>query len=196
MRRDASAPIRRATAALIALFLLSLVASAGASAQTGGSAAPGAPAGSGPPVSAPVGGKPGKAKLIRRSGMAIAPPNAPAAVVNAIAAGNAIHKRPYVWGGGHASFDSWGYDCSGAVSYVLHAAGLLSSPLPSGPLMSWGLPGKGRWIRVMANPSHAYAVIAGLRFDTSSYGSGGSGPRWRPTKRGAGGFAVRHPAGL
>ena len=142
-----------------------------------------------------TGGKVRKARVIRKSGRAIAPPGAPAAVVNAIAAGNAIHKRPYVWGGGHASFESSGYDCSGAVSYVLHAAGVLSSPLPSGPLMSWGLPGKGRWISVMASPSHAYAVIAGLRFDTSSYGSGGNGPRWRWTKRGARGFAVRHPAG-
>jgi hypothetical protein len=116
-------------------------------------------------------------------------------VVAAIEAGNRIRKRPYVWGGGHASFESRGYDCSGAVSYVLHAAGLLASPLPSGPLMWWGVPEKGRWITVMANASHTYAVIAGLRFDTSSYGSGGSGPRWRATKRGARGFAVRHPLG-
>jgi hypothetical protein len=115
--------------------------------------------------------------------------------VNAIAAGNAIRKRPYVWGGGHGSFESRGYDCSGAVSYVLHAAGMLSSPLSSGPLMAWGLAGKGRWISVMANSSHAYAVIAGLRFDTSSYGSGGSGPRWRWTKRRPKGFAVRHFTG-
>jgi hypothetical protein len=139
-------------------------------------------------------GKVRRAKLTK-SGRAIAPPGAPAAVVSAIAAGNAIHKRPYVWGGGHASFTSWGYDCSGAVSYVLHAAGLLPSPLVSGSLMSWGAAGKGRWITVMASPSHTYAVIAKRRFDTSSYGSGGSGPRWRATKRGAHGFAVRHWAG-
>ena len=193
MRRDASAGIGRATAALIALALLTGVTSA--SAQTGGSPAPGAPAGSGPAPSPAPGGKVRKARVIHKSGRAIAPPGAPAAIVNAIAAGNAIHKRPYVWGGGHASFESWGYDCSGAVSYVLHAAGLVPSPLPSGPLMSWGLPGKGRWISVMASSSHAYAVIAGLRFDTSSYGSGGNGPRWRWTKRRPHGFAVRHPAG-
>ena len=192
MGRDASAGIRRAIAAVAALFALAGAASAAA--QTGGSAAPGAPSGS-PVPSAATGGKFHKAKLIRKRGRAIAPAGTPAAVVNAIAAGNAIHKRPYVWGGGHASFDSWGYDCSGAVSYVLHAAGLLASPLPSGPLMSWGLPGRARWITVMANESHTYAVIAGLRFDTSSYGSGGNGPRWRWTKRKAHGFAVRHPAG-
>ena len=193
MRRVTSAGIRRAFAALVALVLLTATASA--SAQTGGSPAPGAPAGSAPAPSAATGGKVRKAKVIRKSGRAIAPAGAPPAVVAAIEAGNRIHKRPYIWGGGHASFESAGYDCSGAVSYVLHAAGLLSSPLPSGPLMSWGLPGKGRWISVMANPSHAYAVIAGLRFDTSSYGSGGNGPRWRWTKRGARGFAIRHPAG-
>lgn len=193
MRRDALAGTGRATAALTALVLL--MGAASASAQTGGSPAPGAPAGAGSAPSVATGGKVRKAHVIRKSGRAIAPPGAPAAVVNAIAAGNAIHKRPYVWGGGHASFESFGYDCSGAVSYVLHAAGLLSSPLPSGPLMSWGLAGKGRWISVMASPSHAYAVIAGLRFDTSSYGSGGNGPRWRWTKRRAHGFAVRHPAG-
>jgi len=172
-----------------------LLGAANASAQTGGSAAPGAPAGSGSAQSAPVGGKAGRARLIRKTGMAVAPAGAPQAVVNAIAAGNAIRKRPYVWGGGHGSFESHGYDCSGAVSYVLHAAGMLSSPLASGPLMSWGLAGKGRWISVMASPSHAYAVVAGLRFDTSSYGSGGSGPRWRWTKRTARGFAIRHASG-
>lgn len=174
---------------------VTLVGATTASAQTGGSAAPGEPAGSGPAQSVPATGKAVRAKVIRRSGIAVAPAGAPPAVVNAIAAGNAIRKRPYVWGGGHGSFESRGYDCSGAVSYVLHAAGMLSSPLPSGPLMSWGLAGKGRWISVMASPSHAYAVIAGLRFDTSSYGSGGSGPRWRWTKRRPKGFAVRHFSG-
>jgi hypothetical protein len=183
--------MRASLAGVLALFLLS---AGSAAAQTGGSAAPGSTAGDSTTSSAPV-GKPRKAKLNRKTGMAIPPPGAPAAVVAAINAGNAINGRPYVWGGGHGSFDSRGYDCSGAVSYVLHAAGMLSSPLPSGPLMSWGVPGKGRWISVMANQGHAYAVIAGLRWDTSSYGSGGSGPRWRSTKRRPHGFAVRHWAG-
>ncbi len=193
MGSDAPAGIRRACGALLALAVLTCAASA--SAQTGGSAVPGAPVGSDTAPSAATGGKVRKAKVIRKSGRAIAPRGAPQAVVNAIAAGNAIHKRPYVWGGGHASFESWGYDCSGAVSYVLHAAGLLPSPLVSGSLMSWGVRGKGRWITVMANRSHTYMVIAGLRFDTSSYGSGGSGPRWRWTKRKPRGFAVRHAPG-
>jgi cell wall-associated NlpC family hydrolase len=194
LRIDVSAGIKWTIAALCAVFLL--IGVGRAAAQTGGSPAPGSPTGSAPAAGSAPTRKPLKAKLIRKSGRAIPPAGAPPAVVAAIDAGNAIHKRPYVWGGGHATFESWGYDCSGAVSYVLHAAGLLPSPLPSGPLMSWGLPGKGQWISVMANQSHAYAVVAGLRFDTSSYGSGGNGPRWRATKRRPKGFAVRHYSGF
>ena len=179
---------------LAGVLALSLLGGGTAAAQTGGSPAPGSTAGDSTTSSAPV-GKPRKAKLNRKTGVAIPPAGAPAAVVSAINAGNAINGRPYVWGGGHGSFESRGYDCSGAVSYVLHAAGMLASPLPSGPLMSWGVPGKGRWISVMANRGHAYAVVAGLRWDTSSYGSGGSGPRWRATKRRPKGFAVRHFTG-
>ncbi|HEX2359079.1 MAG TPA: hypothetical protein VHH72_04615 [Solirubrobacterales bacterium] len=137
----------------------------------------------------------GRATLLP-NGKAVAPAGAPAAVVNAIAAGNRIRKKPYVYGGGHQSFEAAGYDCSGAVSYVLNAAGMLSSPIPSGPMMSWGEPGKGRWITVFANAGHAYAKIAGLRWDTSSMGSGGNGPRWRATKRSPKGFSVRHPTGF
>jgi hypothetical protein len=130
------------------------------------------------------------------SGKAVAPANAPQAVINAIAAGNAIRKKPYIYGGGHRSFSAKGYDCSGAVSYVLNGAGLLDSPMPSGPMMKWGTPGKGKWITVFANPGHAYMKVAGLRFDTSSMGSGGNGPRWRATKRSPRGFSVRHASGF
>jgi hypothetical protein len=180
----------------VAVFVLA--GAAGAGAQTGGSGVPGATVDESTTTTAPTYGKVRKAKLIRKSGRAIPPRSAPPAVVAAIQAGNAIHKRPYTWGGGHASFESRGYDCSGAVSYVLHAAGLLASPLASGPLMAWGEPGKGRWITVMANKGHTYAVIAGLRWDTSSYGSRrnrGTGPRWRKVKRKPKGFAVRHYPG-
>ena len=191
MRGIKRAGLRLPVAAVLVLFLFGGGSSV---AQTGGSGVPGSTTGDSTTSSAPT-GKPRKAKLNRKTGIAIPPPGAPAAVVAAINAGNAIHGRPYVWGGGHGSFESRGYDCSGAVSYVLHAAGMLASPLPSGPLMSWGQPGKGRWISVMANGGHAYAVIAGIRWDTSSYGSGGSGPRWRATKRRPHGFAVRHWTG-
>ncbi|HEX4760578.1 MAG TPA: hypothetical protein VH256_07255 [Thermoleophilaceae bacterium] len=127
-------------------------------------------------------------------GVAEAPANAPDVVKIAIRAANRLRHKPYVWGGGHASFLARGYDCSGSVSYVLHAAGLLDSPLVSGALASWGEKGAGRWISVYANRGHAFIVIAGLRFDTS--GSGQSGPRWRGESRWLRGFHVRHPAGL
>jgi len=117
-------------------------------------------------------------------------------VVAAINAGNQIRTLPYKWGGGHKSFFDSGYDCSGAVSYVLYGAGLIESPMPSGPLASsWGTFGRGRWITVYANSSHAYMVVAGLRFDTSAVGeklNQGSGPRWRATKRKPAGYTAKY----
>ena len=180
---------RLALAGLTAL--VALAAAVPASAQTGGTPPPGSTETT--PTPAPT-GPPGKAKL-RRDGTAVAPANAPPAVQSAIAAGNAIRTMPYRWGGGHRSFSDTGYDCSGAVSYVLNAAGMLASPMPSGPLMAWGLPGKGYWMSVYSNPSHVYMVVAGLRFDTSAVGEKvrqGSGPRWRATKRKPTGYVVRH----
>jgi hypothetical protein len=134
-----------------------------------------------------------------KNGKAVAPASAPLSVKKAIAAANRIRKKPYIYGGGHKSFKSKGYDCSGAVSYVLKAAGVLDSPLPSGSLAKWGKSGRGAWITVYANGGHAYAVIAGLRWDTSAVGeplNRGSGPRWRSTKRSARGYAARRAAGL
>jgi peptidoglycan hydrolase CwlO-like protein len=137
-------------------------------------------------------GPPGKARLLP-NGQAVPPSNAPAAVKNAIYAANRIEDRPYVWGGGHGSFESSGYDCSGAVSYMLHGGGWLSSPLDSTGLMSWGSAGFGRWVTVFANSGHTYAVVAGLRWDTS--GTGGSGPSWSTAMRSSAGYVARHPAG-
>jgi hypothetical protein len=131
---------------------------------------------------------------VLHGGVAVAPSDAPEAVKLAIAAANRIRHKPYVWGGGHGSFRARGYDCSGSVSYVLHAAGLLSFPEVSGALAHWGVKGEGRWITVYANAGHAFMIIAGLRFDTS--GGGQSGPRWRPESRWLRGFHRRHPAGL
>ena len=125
---------------------------------------------------------------------AVAPAGAPARVVAAIRAANRITRKPYRYGGGHARFRDSGYDCSGAVSYVLHGAGLLRRPLDSSGLMSWGRRGSGRWITVYSNPGHAYIVIAGMRFDTS--GSGERGPRWRTERRSSSGYVTRHSGGL
>ncbi len=128
-------------------------------------------------------------------GQATAPASAPAAVRSAIAAANSIATTPYVWGGGHGSFTSSGYDCSGAVSFMLHGGGLLSSPLDSTGLATWGSPGPGRWITVYANASHAWAVVAGLRWDTVGDASG-TGPRWHTDMESTAGFIARHPPGL
>lgn len=133
-----------------------------------------------------------EAELISES-EASAPASAPQAVKEVIAAANAIADTPYVWGGGHGSFESSGYDCSGAVSYALHGGGLLESPLDSTGLTTWGEPGPGRWITVYGNSGHAWMVVAGLAFDTS----GGAGPRWHdPWPNSPEGFIARHPAGL
>jgi hypothetical protein len=154
-------------------------------------APPGSSGGTGvgtlPPV--PI---PGAVARIAADGRtAIPPAQAPDAVKRAIYAANAITHKPYRYGGGHRSFRSSAYDCSGSVSYALHGGGLLDSPLDSRAFSRWGLRGRGQWITVYTNPGHAFAVIAGLRFDTS--GSGESGPRWRLEARSSRGYRARHP---
>jgi cell wall-associated NlpC family hydrolase len=139
--------------------------------------------------------KSGGLNSILLSGIALAPPGAPERVKAAISGANEIVGRPYIWGGGHASWYSRGYDCSGAVSYALAAGGFLQAPLASGALEAWGAPGPGRWITVYANAGHAYAVIAGLRWDTVGDASG-TGPRWHPALAYPEGFVERHPVGF
>jgi hypothetical protein len=190
--RSSTATLRNRLAVAGLTLACALLAVPTAQAQSGGTPPPGSttPA----PPTTPL-GPPGKAKVTKK-GVAIAPADAPAAVIAAINAGNQIRKMPYEWGGGHQTFYDSGYDCSGAVSYVLHHAGLLESPMPSGPLAeSWGTFGKGRWITVYANASHTYMVVAGLRFDTSAVGEPvrrGSGPRWRATKRKPRGYVAKY----
>ena len=122
----------------------------------------------------------------------------------AIWAGNLLQDKPYRWGGGHqpyvsgrtASYQPEGFDCSGTVSFVLHAAGLLDAPRDSTGLMSFGQPGPGKWFEIYAHGSHAFIEIAGLRLDTSGSRARGGGPRWRKEDRSSDGYAVRHPEGL
>lgn len=135
-----------------------------------------------------------KARLLP-NGMLVPPKSAPARVKAVIASANKIRLKPYIWGGGHGRWWDAGYDCSGSVSYALHGGKFLESPLPSGPMESWGLEGEGRWITVYANPGHAYAVIAGYRWDTSG-DSSGTGPRWHEELLSNEGFVARHPAGF
>jgi cell wall-associated NlpC family hydrolase len=127
-------------------------------------------------------------------GLAVAPASAPEEVKAIIAAGNEIATKPYKYGGGHQRWNDSGYDCSGSMSYVLHAAGLLDTPLDSTGFMSWGERGRGEWVTVRTNPSHAYMIVAGLRFDTSARRQ--TGNRWSDTMRSASGYSVRHPEGL
>jgi cell wall-associated NlpC family hydrolase len=135
-----------------------------------------------------------KARLV--GSRAVAPAAAPAAIKRVIAAANHIRTLPYIWGGGHGRWQDAGYDCSGAVSYALHGGKLLTSPLTSGSFESFGEAGAGRWITIYANASHAYMVVAGLRFDTAGDTSG-TGPRWHPTVTAAAGgtYVARHPIG-
>jgi len=128
------------------------------------------------------------------NGVALPPLEAPEAVRQIIGAGNSIARTPYKWGGGHGKWQDTGYDCSGSVSFALAAAGLLDGPLASGPLMSWGKPGKGKWVTIYANPGHVYLEVAGIRFDTS--GARATGSRWQNELRTNAGFVARHPPGL
>jgi cell wall-associated NlpC family hydrolase len=142
---------------------------------------------------------PGVQAALMEDGFAAAPADAPVEVQEAVFAANEIVGKPYAYGGGHRSFKSEGYDCSGTVSYALNGGGLLKRPLDSSSFMRWGEKGKGAWITVYTNPGHAYAVIAGLRLDTSAAGesvNSGKGPRWRSTARKLRGYRARHPLGF
>ena len=133
---------------------------------------------------------------ILRNGIAYAPSHAPDNIKNAIWAVNTLRRKPYVWGGGHGSFNDTGYDCSGAVSFALHYAGLLEAPLPSGDFRHYGRRGRGRWITIYSRNGHTFAIIAGLRLDTTDLRDGGDvGPRWYAGGRDTSGFDARHPAG-
>ena len=127
-----------------------------------------------------------------RDGKALPPCSAPARVVKVIRAANEIARgKDYCYGGGHSSFKDNCYDCSGAVSYALHGGDFVSSPMPSTGYMHWAKSGRGDWITTFANSGHVYAVIAGLRWDTSM--TKGDGPGWSSQMRSSSGFRARHP---
>jgi peptidoglycan hydrolase-like protein with peptidoglycan-binding domain len=137
----------------------------------------------------------GAKATIGRDGLAVAPADAPEAVKQIIAAGNAIARTPYRYGGGHRNgFKDTAYDCSGSVSFALAGARLLKAPMPSGSFTSWGQAGRGQWVTVYANAGHMYMVVAGIRFDTS--GRSKADTRWQADDRSPSGYTVRHPAGL
>jgi hypothetical protein len=138
------------------------------------------------------------AKIVH--GVGYAPSYAPAAVQRMIWAGDKIRHKPYCYAGGHGQWTDSCYDCSGTVSYVMHAAGLINTSMDSGEMMSWGDGGGGKWVTIYTNSGHAFIEIAGIRLDTSAYQDPtpqtGSGPRWRPDVTSWDGFVRRHPAGL
>ena len=142
----------------------------------------------------PVTEAPVEEAYIGDDGLAVAPASAPEEVQAIIAAGNKIASKPYKYGGGHGRWSDSGYDCSGSVSYVLHAAGLLDTPLDSSGFMRWGERGRGQWVTIRSNPGHAYMIVAGLRFDTSARRL--TGNRWSEEMRSARGYAGTHPEGL
>ena len=157
---------------------------------------------------------PGQQREILPDGLAAAPADAPAAVKLAIAAGNQLIDKPYLYGGGHGqplTELAAGYDCSGSTSYVLLRRRPVrpSAPEDSTELESYGQPGPGRWITVYANSAHAFIDVAGIVLDTAWYapvqptdpaaGRGGSPHRSSPPNTpatkptGNGGFVQRHP---
>ena len=185
--------------ALLLFSLVGLMFPAFAAAQTSTSKTGGAVFAETAPIVAP-----GSKATLLPDGTAAAPADAPPQVQAAIFAANKLLDKPYKYGGGHAKVEDSGYDCSGTVSYALLAAKVLKSPLDSSSFMRWGLKGKGTWITVYTNPGHAFAVIAGLRLDTSTGGitsrriarTAERGPRWRVALRKTTGFKKRHPVGL
>ena len=137
--------------------------------------------------------KQGKTSIIIE-GAAVPPANLPKAVLQAVEAGNHLKTKPYIYGGGHAKFEDKGYDCSGCVSYVLHAAGCLEEPTTSDELRTFGEKGEGKHITVYAKDGHTFIIVAGLRLDTGYHE--GDGPRWSQKSRTIRGYKARHPEGL
>jgi hypothetical protein len=141
-------------------------------------------------------------------GLAAAPKSAPAAVKAMVAAGNRLYGTSYLYGGAHGTPLSElqpAYDCSSAVSFVLHAGGVFGEQAEdSTELESYGQPGPGKYVSIYANSGHAFMYVAGLRFDTSYNGTdtgpnqGKSGPRWRVFDHvpNWAPWVVRHPPGL
>jgi peptidoglycan hydrolase-like protein with peptidoglycan-binding domain len=133
-------------------------------------------------------------------GLAVAPADAPPAIVELIAAANRIAHLPYIYGGGHNPYHGnpvaldAGYDCSGSVSFALHGAGLLAEPLDSSQFETWGTPGAGVWITLYTNPGHVYMNVGGLWFDTGAQSTANGNDRWSVTRASpASGFIELHP---
>jgi len=193
---------KRLTQNFTVVAILAAFTIAPAAAFAEGGAAPG----DAPPPVVSLPGKPQVAgtKVVVKNGLAYAPAAAPEVVKQIVWAGNTIRNKPYIYGGGHSGYVldriarsaklDRGYDCSGSVSFALHGAGLLNSPLVSGDFPNWSAVerGKGAWVTIYANGGHVFMTVAGARFDTS----GARPSRWQSSMRSASGYAVVHPRGL
>jgi peptidoglycan hydrolase-like protein with peptidoglycan-binding domain len=152
------------------------------------------PAATAPSSVTPTPGPGSTATLL--DGLAIAPADAPQVVQNVIAAANKIAFKPYIYGGGHGTWNDAGYDCSGSTSYALHGGGLLAQSLDSTGFESYGSSGPGQWITLWANGGHVYMDIAGLWFDTAAQSSSNNNDRWSASRVDQpGGYIERHPTG-
>ena len=129
-------------------------------------------------------------------GLAVAPAGAPPEVVAVIAAANEIVGKPYKYGGGHGDWEDSGYDCSGAESYALNGAGLVSRPLNSTEFMSWGEAGRGAVDHELRHTAGIPTSWSPACDSTRATTAAGSGPRWSEKMRPADGFTARHPEGL
>jgi peptidoglycan hydrolase-like protein with peptidoglycan-binding domain len=161
------------------------------SVATAGAAKPGNNGGA---VAGPLVGPPTGKVTLNSDGTATAPADAPPEVQQVVAAGNQIAHMPYIYGGGHGTWNDNGYDCSASVSFALHGGRLINTQMDSTDLESYGDAGPGRWITIYANASHAFMVVGGLRYDTSGLSQDGS--RWHDTPHPTSGYVVRHPTGF
>jgi hypothetical protein len=189
-------PIPKRLRAVVSAFAVALLATLAVTASALAQTPPATPGGA---VYTPPPPPAENAQVV--NGRAIPPISAPPRVVAAIEAANLIVGKPYRYGGGHKLFSSRldsGYDCSGSVSQALRGGAFVRTPLDSSSFMKWGQKGLGTWITVYTKASHAYAVIAGLRFDTSMRDPGApgtTGPAWSTSLRESGNYTARHPRG-
>jgi pilus assembly protein CpaE len=147
---------------------------------------------------------------------ATVPEGVPPAVQRMIEAANDIVSYPYCYGGGHdppnfwptvgdpgMAFDSCtpgptvGYDCSGAVEWVLHNGIGYDNGGASGSIV-FPNTGPGQFVTIQAGPSHVRMTIAGLDFESIG-DQQRIGPTWYPV--GQLGFpdstyTTSHPPGL
>jgi hypothetical protein len=154
------------------------------------------------------------ARLDPRDGhVALIPTGVPPTVQAMLVAGNELQNLPYGPGGHPDPRGAAEEDCSSTLNYVLYRAGVrpIAEVLARNPLaqdyVTWGAPGRGRWVTIYATETptpHVFVVIARLRLDTSHDGSDigpnrdQDGPRWRvfPTIPSWAHWSVRHPPGL